>query len=98
MTVSKSPLFSRIGLPVKVGLAFALVAMTLAAVGIVRGVVPSDPLSIFLALLISGASWGLVSWAVTTAAIDVEREVEDHGGDGSQPASGVEEETTSGGD
>jgi hypothetical protein len=96
MTARKPPLFSRIGLPMKVGLAFAIVAMTLAVVGIVRGAVPSNPLSIFLALLISGASWGLVSWAVTTAVVDVERDLEDHGGDGSQPASGVEGEITNG--
>jgi hypothetical protein len=75
MTVSKVTVFSRISLPVKVGLIFAGVAMLLAVVGIVRGVVPANPLSIFLALLISGGSWGLVSWAVTTAVVDVESDV-----------------------
>jgi hypothetical protein len=81
MTANKSASSSRIGLPLKIGIAFALVAMCLAVVGIVRGIVPSNPLSIFLALLISGGSWGLVSWAVATAVVDVERDVEDQAGD-----------------
>jgi hypothetical protein len=73
--VSNRHLLSRTSLPVKIGLSFALVAMLLAVVGIIRGMVPANPLSIFLALLISGGSWGLVSWAVATAAVDVERDV-----------------------
>ena len=36
---------------------------------------PLNPLSILLALLISGGSWGLVAWAVATAAVDVEADV-----------------------
>lgn len=75
MSVSKSTSSIGISLPLKVGLFFALVAMILAVVGIVRGIVPANPLSIFLALLISGGSWGLVSWAVATAAVDVERDI-----------------------
>ncbi len=75
MTDSKRSWVARISLPVKVGLVFALVAMILAVVGIIRGIVPANPLSIFLALLISGGSWGLVSWAVATAAVDVERDI-----------------------
>jgi hypothetical protein len=86
MADSKSSRSSRVGLPLKVGIAFALVAMVLALVGIVRGIVPPNPLSVFLALLISGASWGLVAWAVTTAVVDVERDVEDRTTDGSEPA------------
>jgi hypothetical protein len=96
MTDGKSSRFSRVGLPVKVGLGFALLAMLLAAAGIVRGIVPSNPLSIFLALLISGVSWGLVSWAVTTAVVDVERDLEDEGGDGSEPAADPQGETSNG--
>jgi len=37
--------------------------------------VPLNPLSIFLALLISAGGWGIVSWAVATAVLDVERDV-----------------------
>ena len=93
MTVSKPTLWSRIGLPLKVGLAFALVAMLLAVVGIVRGVVPADPRSILLALLISGGSWGLVSWAVTTAVVDVESDVAEQDLDDQPRATEDEKET-----
>jgi hypothetical protein len=96
MTSKKPSLFSRIGLPLKVGFAFALAAMILAVIGIIRGVVPSNPLSILLALLISGASWGLVSWAVATAVIDVERDVDDYEGDDAQDGAGAYRETTDG--
>lgn len=67
--------WNRLGLPLRVGLICAGLAMALAIVGIARGTVPLNPLSIFLALLISGGSWGVVSWAVTTAVVDVERDL-----------------------
>lgn len=59
-------------LPLRVGLLFAAAGILLAVVGMLRGTVPLNPLSIFLALLISGGSWGVVSWAVATAVVDVE--------------------------
>lgn len=62
-------------LALRVGLIFAAAGIVLAIVGIARGTVPANPLSILLALLISGGSWGVVSWAVTTAVVDVERDV-----------------------
>ncbi len=67
--------WGRLGLPLRVGLICAGLAMALAIVGIARGTVPLNPLSIFLALLISGGSWGVVSWAVTTAVVDVEQDL-----------------------
>jgi hypothetical protein len=97
MTVSKPTMFSRIGLPVKVGLAFALVAMLLVVVGIVRGAVPANPLSILMALLISGGSWGLVSWAVTTAVLDVESDLAQRTTDSLSDARETEREMTNGG-
>lgn len=51
--------------------------LALAVVGILRGNVPLNPLSLFLALLISGGSWGLVAWAVATAAADVDADLEE---------------------
>jgi hypothetical protein len=62
-------------LPLRVGLVFATAGIILAIVGVVRGNVPAQPLSILLALLISGGSWGVVSWAVTTAIVDVETDL-----------------------
>jgi hypothetical protein len=67
--------FRRLGLPARVGIICAALGMILALVGIVRGNVPLNPVSILLALLISGGSWGVVSWAVTTAVVDVERDL-----------------------
>ena len=62
-------------LPVKIGLAFALVAVVLVLIGIGRGNVPLNPASIAMALLIGGGFWFLVAWAVATAAVDVEHDI-----------------------
>jgi hypothetical protein len=72
MTQSRRLSWRRLSLPLRIGLIFAALGITLAVVGIVRGAVPLNPISIFLALAISGGSWGVVSWAVATAVVDVE--------------------------
>ena len=64
--------------PLKIGLLFAALGLILAIVGIIRGQVPLRFGSIFMALLISGGSWGIVSWAVATAARDVDRDVAEY--------------------
>jgi hypothetical protein len=74
-TADKASLWKRLSLPQRIGLAAAALAILLALAGIARGNVPLNPLSIMLALLISGGSWGLVAWAVATAATDVEADV-----------------------
>jgi len=61
--------------PLKIGLGAAAVGLLLAVIGIARGQVPLHPVSILLALLISGGMWGLVAWAIATAAVDVETDV-----------------------
>lgn len=71
----KPSFWKRLSLPLRIGLIAAALAILLALVGIARGNVPLNPLSILLALLISGGSWGLVAWAVATAAVDVESDV-----------------------
>ncbi|NOZ29671.1 MAG: hypothetical protein GXP39_16695 [Chloroflexi bacterium] len=65
----------RLSAPLKIGLGAAVVGLLLAVVGILRGQVPLNPVSILLALLISGGAWGIVAWAVATAAVDVESDV-----------------------
>ena len=67
----------RLSGPIKVGLIAALLGILLAVVGIARGTVPANAISIFLALLISGLSWGVVAWAIATAAMDVEQDLAD---------------------
>ncbi|MEX1020907.1 MAG: hypothetical protein WDZ49_14690 [Litorilinea sp.] len=59
----------------RVGLLFGVIGLALTVVGIVRGNVPMNPASIGMALLIGGGVWFLVSWAVATAAADVEQDV-----------------------
>lgn len=70
--MARTSRWTRTPLPLRVALIFAAAGIILAIVGIAKGTVPANPLSIFLALLISGGSWGVVSWAVTTAIVDVE--------------------------
>jgi len=80
MPDNKKTWFARLSGPLRVGLVCAALGIILAVVGILRGNVPANPLSIFLALLISGGSWGVVSWAVATAAVDVEKDTAAEGG------------------
>ena len=65
-------MMARLSTPVRIGLVFAVLGLALTVVGIVRGVVPMQPLSILVALLIGGGVWFVVSWAVAAAAVDVE--------------------------
>jgi hypothetical protein len=62
---------------VKIGLLFGAIGLALTVVGILRGTVPLQPASILMALLIGGGVWFVVSWAVATAAVDVEQDVQD---------------------
>jgi hypothetical protein len=75
MQEQRKPWFVRLGLPLRVGIICAALGIILAIVGIIRGNVPLNPVSILLALLISGGSWGVVSWAITTAVVDVEHDL-----------------------
>lgn len=70
-------MMSRLSTPVRIGLLFALIGLGLTVVGIVRGVTPMQPLSILVALLIGGGVWFVVSWAVASAAVDVESDLAD---------------------
>ena len=65
----------RLSLAVKIGIGFGVAGLLLTLVGIVRGNVPVNPASIAVALLIGGGVWFVVSWAVATAAIDVETDL-----------------------
>ena len=66
-------MLNNLSLPVRIGLVFGLLGILLTIVGIFRGNVPANPASIAVALLIGGGVWFIVSWAVATAAVDVER-------------------------
>jgi hypothetical protein len=77
MVETKKAWYAHGGIPMRVGLVCAALGVLLALVGIARGNVPANLLSIFLALAISGGSWGVVSWAVATAAVDVSHDIAD---------------------
>jgi hypothetical protein len=71
-------LWKRISIPIKIGLLFAIIAAMMALVGwIVRPDYTSRSLlSLFLAIVISAGTWGLVSWAIAAAAFEVSRDEE----------------------
>jgi hypothetical protein len=67
----------RLNVPFKIALAFAALGIAMTLVGIARGLVPLNPASIIVALVLSGGSWGIVSWAIATAAVDSEQDVQE---------------------
>jgi hypothetical protein len=70
-------LWRRMSGPLKVGLIFALIAIIMAVVGLVRGsdTAPLTVRAVIMAVVISGGTWGLISWAIATAVVEVERDV-----------------------
>ena len=61
--------------PLKIGSIFALLAVMLTIVGIIRD--PGTPISVWslvVGSLVSGVTWGLISWAIATAAVTVEQD------------------------
>ena len=74
--VQPKNVWRRLNGPTKIGLAFAAVGILLTVIGILRD--PTTPLnawSLGMGALISGGTWGVVSWAIATAAVEVERDV-----------------------
>lgn len=69
-------LWQRLDGPLKVGLSFAALGIILTIIGIFRD--PTTPVtawSLVVGSLIAGLTWGLVSWAIATAAVEVEMDV-----------------------
>jgi hypothetical protein len=64
----------RLSGPLAVGLFFALLAIVLSLVGLGR----EHNLSLYnvaLAIVLGGGVWGLISWAIATAVVQVEEDV-----------------------
>jgi glucose uptake protein GlcU len=75
-TTQSKNLWQRMSGPLKVGLTLAALGIALTIIGIFRD--PTTPVtawSLIVGSLISGITWGLVSWAIATAAIEVENDV-----------------------
>jgi hypothetical protein len=74
--MDKRNLWQRLNGPTKVGVVFAAIGIVLTIIGVIRD--PTTPVtawSLGMGALISGATWGLVSWAIATAAVEVERDL-----------------------
>ena len=57
--------------PLKIGLIAGLLGALLTVIGLFKGgFAPLTPWSLFFGVLIGGGVWGLVSWAIATAASD----------------------------
>ena len=72
----KKNLWQRLNGPAKIGVGFALLGIAMTIAGIFRD--PGTPItawSLIIGSLISGGTWGLVSWAIATAAVEVEKDV-----------------------
>jgi hypothetical protein len=68
--------WQRLDGPLKVGLVFAALGIILTIIGIFRDpTTPATVWSLGVGSLISGVTWGLVSWAIATAAVEVEKDV-----------------------
>jgi hypothetical protein len=71
-------LWKRTSMPIKIGALFAIIAALMALVGWVArpDYTSRSLLSLFLAIVISAGTWGLVSWAIAAAAAEVSRDEE----------------------
>ena len=75
--VAPKNLWQRLDGPLKIGVTFAVLGIILTLIGIFRD--PTTPVtawSRFMGTLISGTVWGVVSWAIATAAVEVEDDVQ----------------------
>jgi hypothetical protein len=64
-------LWQRLSGPAKIGLILGFVGALLTVIGLLLGnLAPLTMRSLLLGILIGGGSWGVVSWAIASAAVD----------------------------
>jgi hypothetical protein len=64
-------LWTRLDGPAKIGLAVGFLGALLTVIGILAGgLAPLTVRSLVLGTLLGGGSWGIVSWAIASAASD----------------------------
>lgn len=69
--------WKRLGVPGKIGLVLGLLGAVLTVLGLVFGNLATLSVqSVLLGILIGGGSWGIVSWAIASAAVDATSEEE----------------------
>lgn len=65
----------RLSGPVKIGLAVGVLGALLTVIGLLTGnFAPLTLRSLLLGILLGGGSWGVVSWAIASAAADALRD------------------------
>lgn len=63
--------WARLSGPVKIGLVLGLVGALLTVAGLLTGnLAPLTARSLLLGILLGGGSWGVVAWAIASAAAD----------------------------
>lgn len=63
--------WQRLGGPVQIGLVVGLIGALLTVAGLLMGnLAPLTVRSLLLGILLGGGSWGVVSWAIASAAVD----------------------------
>ena len=68
-------LWSKLSGPLKIGLVAGLIGALLTVIGLLKGgFAPLTAWSLFFGILLGGGVWGLVSWAIATAAADASKE------------------------
>ena len=66
-------LWDKLDTPAKVGLVFGAIGALLTVAGLIRQG-NLHPLSLLLGIVLPGLTWGVVSWAIATAVVEVEKE------------------------
>jgi hypothetical protein len=70
--------WKKLGGPVKIGLVLGFVGALLTVVGLLAGnLVPLSVRSLVLGIILGGGSWGVVSWAIASAAVDAMEDSEE---------------------
>ncbi len=75
--IAVKQLWQKLDGPLKIGVGCALLGIALTVIGIFRD--PTTPVtawSLIVGSLIAGGVWGIVSWAIATAAVEVEEDVQ----------------------
>lgn len=63
--------WKRLSGPLKIGLVLGLIGALLTVIGLLMGnLAPLTLRSLVLGILLGGGSWGVVSWAIASAATD----------------------------